>query len=49
MGAQDSLHPDQEHVTQHHMSTCQDDLSNNVKFGASGKAMEFNTNNYAVC
>lgn len=49
MGAQDSLHPDQEHVTQHHMSTFQDDPSNKVKFGASGKAMEFNTNNYAVC
>lgn len=37
------------HMTQRHMSMCEDDSSNNVKFGASGKAMEFNTNNYAVC
>ena len=34
-------------MTQCHMSMCEDDPSN--KFGASGKAMEFNTNNYAVC
>lgn len=36
------------HMTQRHMSS-QDDPSNNIKFGAAGKAMEFNTNNYAVC